>query len=162
MIIGPYEADRLIPTLESHSVVHLHIYAPQTTKTLISFENLQFYTIPVLKAQVSQPETTIQELCLFAGSLYLRDYTRYQRLCSFLGITVTIVDDAENLRISVDRFVDRNSRAQIGWPTKCPFDKCQIPFFNTLISIRMRGQRYLQSHLGSLVNGRLLTENSFS
>jgi hypothetical protein len=162
LLISPYEADQLIIRLQNQSLVRLHVYAPKVTKTMVSFETLRFYTIPASLAESAPPEASLHGLGLFAGSLYMQDFSGYEELCSLLGITTSVIDDNEYINVSVDRFVDRASRARLGWLVDCPFDKCPIPFLKALTALRMKGQGYIQSHLGSLISGRILTEDSFS
>jgi hypothetical protein len=163
LILSPYEADRLFSRIENQSLVQLHIYAPRVTSSMISFEDLQFYTVSAALT-VSAPlvsEPSLHCLSLFAGSLYFQDYTRFKRLSRFLGITSNLVDDEEDVEVSVDRFVNRAGRNKLGWTIDCPFDRCPIPFLKALTSLRRRGQGYAQSHLGSLIYGRLLVEEDF-
>jgi len=163
LIISPYEADQLFDRLENQSLVQLHIYAPRVTRSMVSFEDLQFYTIPGAHtvSVLSPSEPSLYCLGLFAGSLYFQDYMRYERLSGFLGIILTFMDSQEDIEISVDRFVSRAGRNKLGWTIDCPFDKCPIPFLKALISLRMRGQGYAQSHLGSLIHSKLLVEENF-
>jgi hypothetical protein len=162
LLISPYEADQLIIQLENQSVVRLHVYAPKITKTMVSFESLRFHTIPASLVESAPPEASLYGLGLFAGSLYIQDFSRYERLCSLLGITTSVIDDNEHISVSVDRFVDRESRNRLGWSIDCPFDKCPLPFLKALTALRMKGQGYIQSHIGSLIGGKILTEDSFS
>lgn len=162
LLISPYEADQLLTQLESQFIVRLHVYAPKITKTMISFETLRFYTIPASLVESAPPEVSLYGLGLFAGSLYIQDFSGYKRLCSLLGITTSVIDDNEHINVSVDRFVDRECRNRLGWSIDCPFDRCPIPFLKALTALRMKGQGYIQSHIGSLISGRVLTEDSFS
>jgi hypothetical protein len=161
VLVSPYEADQLISQLEKQSVVRLHVYSPKVTKTMVSFETLRFHTIPASLDESPLPETSLYGLGLFAGSLYIRDFPAYQRLCNLLGIATSIIDDPEHINVTVDRFVPRAGRLRLGWSVDCPFEKCPIPFFRALTALRMKGQEFVHSPIGGLFSGRILTKESF-
>ncbi|KAJ5589276.1 hypothetical protein N7537_011954 [Penicillium hordei] len=73
IIISPYEACCLLPAIWQSTTVTLH-HIPEGT------------------AAIEIPDTLRMELNLFAGQLYLELYSKYERLCVFLGIDLVAVD----------------------------------------------------------------------
>ncbi len=86
LIISPYEANALIPDIEEHGKVTLHMYSPWTNSC---YEPLDELTLRYVGRDFEPdfvPRSITIQLNLFAGSLYLRSYAEYCELCDTLGL----------------------------------------------------------------------------
>ena len=86
VLLSPFEADRLMPDIRVSKYVHLHVYTPRTSKRMRPADDLMFYAIPPVPDNWTPPWDLIDQLNVFAGQLYLRDYGSYLWLRHFLGI----------------------------------------------------------------------------
>ena len=73
----------------------------------------------------------LRELNLFAGQLYFNSYEDYKKLCEDLGT---------GPGSSVDQI---------------------LSFVKAWIAIRRKGQDFTQTHIGQMVNGRVINEEAF-
>lgn len=161
VIISPFEANKVLPTLRRSGNVTLHVFAPRVTKTMRAIDNLDFYNIPSTSAKkFSQPELML--LWIFSGQLYLPSIEAYREVCRYLGVlsgTETILRD-EKIKMTMDGYVNPESRAKMGWG-KCPFKNNPLPAVNALLNARCRGQDFSKSHMGLIVQGRIIPSEEF-
>ncbi|CAE6448122.1 unnamed protein product [Rhizoctonia solani] len=169
VVLSPHEVDDLLPLIRKSSVVQLHVYAPRVSLGMLSFSNLQYYSIP---ASPSSPvssgilSTAQLQLDLFAGQLYLPSYQDYALLCASLGLLIPSVDE-DNLQIEVesDGFVKPEHRGQLVQRhpeySNCQFTTSPIPSLKDLIGRRRKGMKYLLTHVGQILHARSLTTKNF-
>jgi hypothetical protein len=154
VVISPYEANELLPNIRKSNKVRLHIYAPRVTFSMRSFSDLTFYSIPdSVEERWSAPAHIRTELDLFAGQLYFDTTAEYERLCVLLGLS-RAHPGAE--RIEVDGFVLPAYRTG----KDSPFARSRIPVLRTLIRLRRKGMGYHGTHLGQILNGKSLSEET--
>ena len=161
VILSPFEADQLMPHIRLSEHVHLHLYTPRTTERMKASDDLKWYTIPALPDDWSPPWALIDQLNVFAGQLYLRDYTSYVRLCRFLGVhteDLPLGDDARQTPLHRNWF---NFLDSLKPETEITFDDSPLPFVMMLLAIRRRGMGFSKTHMGSILRGQLLTEQDF-
>ena len=160
VILSPFEADQLMPHIRLSEHVHLHLYTPCTTERMKSHDDLKWYTIPALPDNWNPPWALIDQLNVFAGQLYLRDYTSYVRLCCFLGVLTSTEDPAPG----------NDGPLHCNWfsflhllepEIEITFNDSPLPFVMMLLAIRRRGMGFSKTHMGSILHGRLLTEKDF-
>ncbi|KAF8550398.1 hypothetical protein OG21DRAFT_1514065 [Imleria badia] len=160
VILSPFEADRLMPYIRLSEHVHLHLYTPRTTERMKPSDDLKWYTIPAVPDDWTPPWALIDQLNVFAGQLYLGDYTSYVRLCHFLGV------HTEDLPLGNDG----NATIQRNWfnfpgslepEIEITFDETPLPFVMMLLAIRRRGMDFSKTHMGNILRGQLLTEKDF-
>ncbi|KAF9510459.1 hypothetical protein BS47DRAFT_1377450 [Hydnum rufescens UP504] len=163
VILSPFEVNHFLPEIRQSKVTHLHIYAPRTTQSMISFDDFKFHCIPPLPRQwIPPPSLVISQLNLWAGQLYLRDHRTYMELCRFLGI-VTPEDGSAHRAVQTDGFVFPEHRGVgTAMQTSCSFTESPIPFIARVVGLRRKGMSYLSSHIGKLVNASLVEEEDFS
>ena len=163
VIISPFEANALLLTIEATPDVGLHLYSANTTKTMHSFSNFKFLTVP---SNGHRPITSLyrrSELDLFAGSVFFEDYPAYKAMCEILGIQISkTMYSGRSYVPDASGYVKRCSRDQVGWPAPCPFNKSPIEFLAVFFGIRRLGSAYAQTHIGHLLAGRLLTKDTFA
>ncbi|KAA8563866.1 hypothetical protein EYC84_011881 [Monilinia fructicola] len=161
VIFSPFEIQELRPLIEKYKKVTLSIYSPRLSLSLRSFENLDIHTVPRLPSSWTIP-STIMQLNLFAGQLYLRSYNEYIHLCQFLGLCYRAVQN-DDIRIAFDNFVHVSSRAAFDPVMKkvCPFEESPVGFLQRVFALRRKGQSFEDSHMGKILNGELLKREDF-
>ncbi|KAI9717157.1 MAG: hypothetical protein M1812_004905 [Candelaria pacifica] len=165
LIISPYEANQLLQRIKSSKVVRLHVYAPCTSKTMVSFADLRFHTVSACNATHSWPvKSALRDLHLFSGGLYFDNYKQYEKLCDYLAIVTdrSRFDEREDLHLGSDGFANAKARKALNWPIgNAPWRNSPLPFVKALLAMRRKDQNFSQSHMGDLVQGRILKEESF-
>ncbi|KAH0566189.1 hypothetical protein GP486_000421 [Trichoglossum hirsutum] len=158
--LSPYEAQEFLPFIRLNKAVTLHVYSPRVSASMRTFEDLSFCAIP----EVPQPPlvpSTIMQLNLFAGQLYLRNFEDYHSLCRFLGLCSSPPDGS--VRVACDGFVDPTGRRVVdpAMARECPFTKSPVDFLRAVIALRRKGQGFAKSHFGEILNGELITREKF-
>ena len=158
VILSPFEADNLMPDIRASDYVHLHLYAPRTSQRMKPSDDLRLYSIPPLPSDWTLPWDLIDQLNVFAGQLYLSDYTSYLRLCRFLGVPTTPTTDLPD-----DTAIRRNLLHIPGSfeEMDIAFSGSPLPSVMALLAIRTRGRPFAHTHMGKILQGRLLREKDF-
>jgi hypothetical protein len=154
VVMSPDEVNTLLPAMRRSNAVHLSIYTPRTTKTMQTCGDLQLYSVPSTP-QLTSLELLICQLNLFAGQLYFSNYETYLRTCIFLGLNGPDLGD-EDLVVDSDGFIREENRPAAR--ASCSFKRSQLLPLKELFGLRRKGMRYLPTHLGKMLNGRILTE----
>ncbi|KAF8551736.1 hypothetical protein OG21DRAFT_1498931 [Imleria badia] len=155
VLLSPFEADLLMPDIRASKYVRLHMYAPRTSQRMKPSDDLQLYSIPHLASNWTPPWALIDQLNVFAGQLYLRDYESYIRLCRLFGIPATKESRNEILaqrNLSNIHGSSKKNEMTSGSP---------LPFVQALLAIRRRGLPFAHTHMGKILQGQFLTENDF-
>ncbi|KAG1853154.1 hypothetical protein DFJ58DRAFT_883928 [Suillus subalutaceus] len=135
VVLSPNEVNTLLPAVRKSNAVNLCIYTPRTTKTMQACDNLRLYCVP------STPH-----------------YKKYLHACGFLGLNAPDLGD-EDLIVDSDGFVREENRPSAR--ASCSFKSSQLPPLKELFGMRRKGMGYLPTHLGKILNGRILTEEDF-
>ena len=101
------------------------------------------------------PWDLIDQLNVFAGQLYLRDYESYLRLCRFLGVPTKGPSNATAIRWNLFNIPGSFEEMEI------TFSGSPLPSVMALLAIRSRGQPFAHMHMGKILQGQLLTEKDF-
>lgn len=160
LLISQYEANELIFLVRTSPKVRLHTFAPRLNKAMVSFNDMDFYTIGAPSGKSACSDAAVRNLNIFAGSLYLEDAAIYDSLRSFLGL-VSQSRRVGSLAVNSDGYVDPEVRQKVGWPSSCPFKGSPLPFLKELYSLRRGGKGFAQTHIGHLVEGRALRQDAF-
>lgn len=160
IVISPFDANALLPSIRASAKVSLHTYAARVTRTMVPFDKLDFYTMTAAPGPRDIPISMIQSLNVFAGTLYLASTDAADGLCGFLGVfnRRSLFDSALDFRAEVDGFISEESRRDPDWPWFSPFKRSPLPYFKTVLTLRMRGQDYGHTHMGYIVSGRVIRE----
>ncbi|KAG2114212.1 uncharacterized protein F5147DRAFT_758921 [Suillus discolor] len=157
VIMNPDEVNELLPDIRTSKVVHLCVYTPRIIQTMQACDNLRLYCVPSApRLTPSQP--LICQLNLFAAQLYFSDYDMYLHTCSFLGLNAPDLK-GEDLVADNDGFIKIDNRPSAR--ASCMFKRSQLPPLKELFGMRRKGMGYLPTHLGKMLNGRILTEKDF-
>ena len=156
VVISPYEANELLPVIRKSNTVRLHIYAARVRSSMRSFSDLTFYSIPdSLENSWLAPAHVRTELNLFAGQLYFDTRKEYKKVCELLALTMAH-PGAEHSEI--DGFVPPAYRTG----GSSPFARSRIPILKKLIGLRQKESGYHRTHLGQILNGNPLGEETLS
>ncbi|KAL4812455.1 hypothetical protein BDW67DRAFT_193625 [Aspergillus spinulosporus] len=153
IVISPYEANELHSEIRKSKEVMVHLYAPRQNRNFPALDKLDLYTVPQADTVVLDIPAAIRiQLNLFAGQLYISSIDEYHEICSFLGIAYYAAPDG--LTVSPDGFIMT--------PDKAKFSKSPLKFLKVLMSqIRKDGQEVDKTHIGKLLDGKLLTIDDF-
>ncbi|KAG2341478.1 hypothetical protein BDR05DRAFT_1001591 [Suillus weaverae] len=157
VVMSPSEVDALLPDIRKSKVVHLCIYTPRTMQTMQACDNLRLYCVPSAP-RLTLSDPLICQLNLFAAQLYFSDYNTYLQTCSFLGLNAPDLE-GEDLVADNDGFIEMDNRPSAR--ASCMFKRSQLPPLKRLFGMRRKGMGYLPTHLGKMLNGRILTEKDF-
>ena len=155
VILSPFEADRLMPDIRASEYVHLHLYAPRTSQRMKPSDDLRLYSIPPLPSDWIPPWDLIDQLNVFAGQLYLRDYESYLRLCRFLGVPTKEVSNDTEIRRNLFNIPGSFEEMEI------TFSGSPLPSVAALLAIRNRGRPFAHTHMDRILQGQLLTKKDF-
>lgn len=161
LIISPFEANELLPQIKKSRETALHTFAPRVNKAMVSFSNLNFYTLTSISSRRSYPVGTVRALNLFAGSLYLDSRSKYEALRGSLGL-ISQQSITQDITVQSDGFVDPEDRKEIRSIHRCPFSKSPVPFLKEVMMLRRNGQEFDHTHLGHLLGGRELGSGAFN
>jgi hypothetical protein len=154
IIISPFEANQLLPTIRKAKKVTLHLFAPRSNGSFASLDQLMLYNIGHAFSPDSVSRSLTMQLNLFTGSLYLRSLSEYNELCDFLGLLrISKVEPGQ--QVGADGFIDP--------PTgKWGLKQSPVPFLRALLmKIRREGEGVDKTHLGKILNGMRLEEADF-
>ena len=159
VILSPYEVDHFLPDIRSSHKVHLHLYTSRITRSMKPCDDLALYTIPTPPAGWIPPLLLMDQLNVFAGQLYLRDYETYIRLCRFLCVYTKDLQ-GEGIEAGSDGFISANNRPR-HLQNDLTFQTTPLNSLKTLMGLRRKGIRFAPTHMGKLLDGRLLSEDDF-
>ena len=160
VVLSPFEAHTLLPSIRQHKVVTLHVYSPRVSMSMRALEDLSFCAIPAVPKCWSNPPFAML-LNLFAGQLYLRTYEEYLSVCRFLGLGFR--PPYEQIQVACDGFISPTSRSGFDalMESVCPFTISPVGFLRILMALRRKGQSFQKSHLGRILHGELLAREEF-
>ena len=158
VLISPFEADHLLSEIRLSEHVHLHLYTPSTIKHVRPCDDLKLYSVPPVPSDWNPPWTLIDQLNVFAGQLYLRNYTSYVQLSHFLGVPTTDSPGDAGALVRRNWFKMPGS---LGAEIEMTFDNTPLPFVMMLLAIRTRGMGFAETHMGRILQGQPLTEADF-
>jgi hypothetical protein len=118
-------------------------------------DGLNLYTVPTVSCPIEIPTRLRIQLNLFAGQLYISSIEEYREICDFLGVASTI--PPEGVTVAADGFILAG-----GEHSSATFTKSPLKFLKMHLSqIRKNGQDIDKTHLGKLVDGKLLCASDF-
>jgi hypothetical protein len=155
VVVSPFEVNALLPDIRASKRVHLHIYTPRVTRMMKSCDDLRLYSVPSLPVQWTPQEVLVQQLSIFAGQLYLPNYSAYVELCRFLGIYTADLRDQSTFKVQSDGFIRPED------PAANSFQESPVNTLKAIFSIRRKGLGYLPTHIGKLLSARRLNNEDF-
>ncbi|KAH9870515.1 hypothetical protein IAQ61_005991 [Plenodomus lingam] len=153
IIISPYEADKLLPTILCSKKITLHLFASRPNASFRALDDLVLYNVGHAFTAGSVSRSLTMQLNIFAGSLYLRSISEYNELCDYLGLLRTKARADQN--VWADGFIDPPCGL---WK----LEKSPVSFLKVLLmKIRHEGEGVEKTHLGKILNGIRLEECDF-
>ena len=149
LIVSDHEANALLPQLRDspQPTVHLLCYAAPITRSMIVFDNLDFFTVPKLPDDWRAPTWLVKDLGIFAGRTYFDYDKQYFAVCEALGLPVL-----ESRSSDLDRempFPKADALLE-------PFSPSPLLFMQEWIAARWKGQDFSQTMMGETCRGRRL------
>ncbi|KAN0088621.1 hypothetical protein V8E55_005678 [Tylopilus felleus] len=138
VIFSPHEVEKLLPYICKSEHVHLHIYTLRTTKSMKPSDDLRLYSIPAVSADWTLPRGLMSQLnCLYgsAGS-----FVCTLKTCKMKKIWSSNAMGSSYL----------NNVLAASW------EKLDV-----LLGLRRKGMVFAQTHMGRVLDGRLLVERDF-
>jgi hypothetical protein len=169
---SPFEVDELLPLIRTTGKVHLHLYTPKVVQSMRSFSDLTFYVVPSLPRRWRGPSLGLQsQLNIFAGQLYFDDYDATLEFCAFLGVfspESEMLYGAQNIERGSDGFIDPTLRPSTSHLSSALVDYEQRSFHTSIISslkkhisMRRNGMDFFRTHVGQILHGRQITQDTF-
>ena len=162
VVMSPYEVNVLLGDIRKSRRLHLHVYAPRSSQSMQSFDDLAFYCVPPLEhpptGSASLPNDTVYQLNIWAGQLYFDNYEAYLRTCLLLGLSSSDSADGD---VGGDRFVSLDSRTS-EMAAVCLFDKSPVIALQKLFGLRRKGMSIQSTHMGKVLQARLLFPEDFA
>ncbi|KAL8728585.1 MAG: hypothetical protein Q9166_005318 [cf. Caloplaca sp. 2 TL-2023] len=150
LIVTDYEADVLIPIIRDTlpPITHLISYAAPITKSMMIFDDLNFFSIPQLPHNWRAPAWLVRDLGIFAGRTYFDYDSQYPAVCEALGLSQPMTRTAD---------LDREMPFSTGddGPAE-PFSPSPLLFIQDWLAIRRKGQDFSQTMMGEICQGRRL------
>ena len=161
VLLSPFEANSLVDDVRNSRFVTLHVYSPQTSWNMCSFEDLRSFMIPHRESAPGIPPQIINELNLFAGQLYFASKGAYEQTCKMLGLYLKDPPATLNDARDATGFV-REPRARDILGLQCAqFSENPVAFLRTLTGLRRKGQGFLPTHLGQVLHSRDVPDDAF-
>ena len=158
LLISPFEANELLPSIRKSEYTSLHIYSARTSRTVRSFENLDFFTVPPRVIMAPPHRHIIHELNLFAGQLFFRDQASFQETCNLLGLHLSEIPEELRGEIDVTGFIknkwERQRRGAI-------FKTNPVSLLRELVGWRRKGQGFILTHVGLMLHGNNPGDDEF-
>ena len=171
VIISPYEAQELLPAIQSSGKTTLHIYAPRPNLEIKPLDGLDLYTTPSSSMQTMAriPMHLKTQLNMFAGQLYFGSFREYTAFCDMLRLSWQ--EAGEGMEVAADGFIvswgsrasdSKNGSTKTLIAQDSTFTKSPIKFMKVfLMNSRRDGQLIEKTHVGRLLDGALLQESEF-
>ncbi|KAK6354034.1 hypothetical protein TWF730_008454 [Orbilia blumenaviensis] len=159
LYISPYEANELMPDFKISPAVQLHCYAPRVSRGMTSFDRFDICPIQWLPDKMKGTfldNNSRMRLNLFAGQLFFENEQYYKDLCKYLGLDYSTHECLGN-------------RGNDGWVlgtkmddySTLPFSRSPLPFLRAAVKMRRKGQGFSPTHLGGLLDSRVLGTHDF-
>lgn len=155
ILIGPHEAQRWIPYLRRSKNATLISYAAKTIRDMVSFDNLDVYTVPERVVPVKVDPNVLTLLRLFAGQLYFNTFEEYERFCRLLSIRCAPEPGVVTKGLSARR------TAMLNLSKKSSKTRELVPIVRKWIDMRRKGIEWGFTDVGRVLNGEVLSAGYF-
>ena len=160
VILSPHEVSNLMSDIRTSDNVRLHVYTPRVTKFMKPSDDPPLYCIPMLPTGRTVPSPLMDQLNMFAGQLYFKDYETYTRLCRFFCVYTNNPEGEESIEVETGRFTEPRNQPEHLRKNPQAFQST-LHTLKTLIGFRRKGAGFTQTHMGKLLHRRLLSEGDF-
>lgn len=165
LIVVPEEVEILIPMIrrQGHkAAVHLITYAAPVVKSMMHFNDLKYYTLPMLPRHHEFPKWFLTELGFFSGRLYV-SFKECVTIKEYLRVSLVDQDDDDDdiVELSTHDADGDNSMAicvEKVINTRQPFARNLTAFLLEWLALRRQVQDIMQTPMGYILQGRFLSE----
>lgn len=163
VIISPYEANQLLPSIRRSKYTTLHLYCARPNQEIKPLDHLDLFTTPSLPKDWSEPfplRLKVQ-LNLFAGQLYFKSLDEYFELCRMLRLSHE--EASKGVVLDADGFIRSASSVAASQVIRAStLTKSPVKFLKVFLSKTRRDcQSIEKTHLGKVLSGALLSANDF-
>lgn len=150
----------------NHQKVHADIFAwvrlgiiPNPSDQFVSiFSSFRSTSPPPLPTSWTPPDVDLRnQLNLWAGQLYLEDYSTYIGLCKFLGL---YTEAGNGVDIHSDGFIEPAHRPNHLKP-RSRFTESPMDFLKELVGLRRKGMDFSGTDIGKILHARLPRREDF-
>lgn len=157
IIISPYEAQELLPQIESSRHVTLHLYAPRINLGYRSLDTLDLYSTSTNPKHRALPRQVIMLLNLFSGQVYFDSYAEYVEMCKFLDVNWKLIAPDQH-----DAFDSCVTETEDIKKTMAKFPTSPLKFLQThMTKVRRNNESIEKTHVGQILGGVLLQPELF-
>lgn len=161
LIVTDYEANALIPLLRNVSppIVHLISYAAPVTKSMVvSFDTLNFFSVPHLPDNWQAPAWLVRDLGIFAGRTYFDYDSQHEAVCEALGLPQPQLSTNSKRTADLDREMPFSSTSDDDERDRSirAFSPSPLLFMQDWLAVRRKGQDFSQTMMGEICHGRRL------
>jgi hypothetical protein len=168
LIISPWEANQLYTRMRQSTAATLHLYKPRSNSGYAPLDGLDFHTVAgsPYSSPPTVPRALAVQLGLFAGQLYISSHGDYLEICSFLDLSPHALTSTKEMsehgwKLSADGFILSDDQGRAGGASS-GLKQSPVNFFKLLMSkIRRNGDGIAKTHMGSLLEGKLLQSSDF-
>lgn len=158
VIISPFEAQELLPSIERSRHVTLHLYAPRVNLAFQSLDHLQLYRVSGKLTVNAPPRNAVMFLNLFSGQSYLSSFQDYTDVCDLLGLAWDAADDS--VILGPDGFIPPGRGGSV--MNKSIFSQSPVRFLRVLMEkIRQDCGPIHKTDIGKIFEGLRLLEDEF-
>ncbi|KAL8860832.1 MAG: hypothetical protein Q9178_002862 [Gyalolechia marmorata] len=152
LIVSDYEANSLIPLIGEtpQPVTYLLTYAAPITKSMVIFDDLDFFSLPPLPSNWRAPAWLVRDLGIFAGRTYFHYDNQYPAVCEALGLPQPVSETADLDREMPFSTTDDQDKSVE------PFSPSPLLFMQDWLAVRRKGQDFSQTMMGEICQGRRL------
>ncbi|KAH6952351.1 hypothetical protein BKA56DRAFT_638451 [Ilyonectria sp. MPI-CAGE-AT-0026] len=148
LVISPYEAQNLLPDIETSRHVTLRLYSPWVNLGFGSLDHLNLYTIPQTRNRDTIPRGLVSQLNV-----------DYVELCGSLGLAWKAAD--ESITLGPDGFIPLGSTAGSS-NNMSGLSKSPVGFLKVLMAkIRQEYELIGRTHIGRILDGVRLREEEW-
>jgi hypothetical protein len=169
IIVIPEEADMVIRIIregeeytETRSPTYLLTYSAPTTRRMVVFNTLSFYSIPKLPDGWTAPPWLSVEVGIYAGRLYF-GWGEYAAVCDFLGLHEESLVFEEDAEANSDLDERTESTLQVDGASENrrakTFTARPLAFLQEWLAVRRRGQDYTHTPMGFITQGKALHQD---
>ncbi|KAJ4389003.1 hypothetical protein N0V93_006465 [Gnomoniopsis smithogilvyi] len=164
VIISPFEAQELLPTIKKGHKTTLHVYSARPNLEIDALDDLKLYTVPSTPSDRPLPTLPLRlavQLNLFAGQLHFKSFEDYVELCNTLRISWGEATRGDT--IDADGFI-RKAQSPAGKLVirDSALQKSPVNFLKTFLSKTRRDcQPIERTPLGQVLDGTILQRSDF-
>ena len=184
IIISPFEANKLLPSIRKSSFVNLHMYSPRLQMAttgifdLVSSSTSTFSDKQRSHSIHPEMEGLMIQLNLYAGELFFSSYDMYRKTCAFLGMCDMGEKQPTLPSIKIQRppakfraggLDDMHSGDGGTWASGnqigaavAQSKRNRWKFLEHLVKLRAGETKIEHTHMGCLLRGEMLQEKEWS